>query len=135
MVTNTLLLSLTTLHERHGYTYYIQKVRYSSISRNSMPWWRERREILLSDFKPTMVENTSPGSSKNISPSMESEKTVPDTPQHNGVAERMNQTIVEKGRCMLKLAKLPKSFWGESVNTAVYLIIRLPLVPLDFDIP
>ena len=38
------------------------------------------------------------------------EKTVPGTPQHNSVVERMNQTIVEKVRCMLKLAKLPKSF-------------------------
>ena len=38
------------------------------------------------------------------------EKTVTGTPQHNGVAERMNQTIVEKVWCMLKLAKLPKSF-------------------------
>mgnify|MGYP003740606461 FL=1 len=29
------------------------------------------------------------------------EKTVPRTPQHNGVAERMNRTIVERVRCML----------------------------------
>ena len=36
---------------------------------------------------------------------------------------------------MLKLAKLPKSFWGEAVNTAVYLINRSPSVSLDFDIP
>ena len=35
---------------------------------------------------------------------------VPSTPQHNGVAEWMDQTIMEKVRCMLKLAKLPKSF-------------------------
>ena len=63
------------------------------------------------------------------------EKTVPGTPQHNGVVERMNQTIVEKVRCMLKLAKLPKSFWGEAVKTAVYLINRSPSIPLDFDIP
>ena len=47
----------------------------------------------------------------------------------------MNQTIVEKVRCILKLAKLPNSFWGEAVNTAVYLINRLPLVHLGFDIP
>ena len=38
------------------------------------------------------------------------EKTVPGTPQHNSVVERMNWTIVENVRCMLKLAKLPKSF-------------------------
>ena len=63
------------------------------------------------------------------------EKMVPGTPQHNGVAERMNRTIVEKVRCMLNLAKLPKSFWGEDVKTAVYLINRSPLVPLYFDIP
>ena len=46
-------------------------------------------------------------------------KTVPSTPHHNVVVERMNQTIVEKVWCMLKLAKLPKSFWGEAVNTTV----------------
>ena len=63
------------------------------------------------------------------------EKTVPGTLQHNDVVERMNQTIVEKVWCMLTFAKLPKSFWGEAVNTTIYLINRLPSVSLDFDIP
>ncbi|CAL5379550.1 unnamed protein product [Camellia sinensis] len=63
------------------------------------------------------------------------EKTVPGTPQHNGVAERMNRTIVEKVRCMLKMAKLPKPFWGEAVLVACYLINRSPSVPLNFQIP
>lgn len=63
------------------------------------------------------------------------EKTVPGTPQHNGVAERMNRTIVERVRSMLKMANLSKSFWGEAVGTAVYLINRLPSVPLNFDVP
>ena len=34
------------------------------------------------------------------------EKTVPGTPQHNGVVERMNHIIVERARCMLKMARI-----------------------------
>ena len=41
---------------------------------------------------------------------------------------------MEKDRCMLKLAKLPKSFLGEAINIVVYLINKSPSVPLDFDI-
>ncbi|GKV35980.1 hypothetical protein SLEP1_g44167 [Rubroshorea leprosula] len=66
---------------------------------------------------------------------MRHEKTVLGTPQHNGVAERMNRTIVEKVRCMLRMATLPKPFWGEAINTVVYLINRSPSVPLNFEIP
>ena len=50
------------------------------------------------------------------------EKTVPGTPQQNGVVERINCTIVEKVRGMLRMANLPKSFWCEAVQTACYLI-------------
>ena len=42
------------------------------------------------------------------------EKTPPKTPQLNGLAERMNRTLLEKVRCMLSDAKLPKHFWGEA---------------------
>ena len=63
------------------------------------------------------------------------ENTVPGTPQHNGVAERINKTIMEKVRFILKMAKLPKPFWGEAVQTTCYLINRSPSVPLGFDIP
>uniref|UniRef100_A0A2N9F0J4 Integrase catalytic domain-containing protein n=1 Tax=Fagus sylvatica TaxID=28930 RepID=A0A2N9F0J4_FAGSY len=62
------------------------------------------------------------------------EKTVSSTPQHNSVAERINRTIVENVRCMLRMAKLPKSFWAKGVQTACYLINRSPSIPLDFEI-
>ncbi len=52
--------------------------------------------------------------------------TVPYTPQQNGVAERMNRTLVESARCMIKHAKLSDSFWAEAVNTAAYLRNRIP---------
>ncbi|GAA0184077.1 hypothetical protein LIER_31382 [Lithospermum erythrorhizon] len=38
------------------------------------------------------------------------EQSVPKTPQHNGVDERMNRTIIENIRCMLSHANLPRSF-------------------------
>lgn len=50
--------------------------------------------------------------------------TVPYTPQQNGLAERMNRTLVEKARCLLFDADLPKRFWAEAINTAAYLINR-----------
>lgn len=35
---------------------------------------------------------------------------------------------------MLRMDKLPKSFWGEAVTAACYLLNRSPSVPLGFDI-
>lgn len=54
------------------------------------------------------------------------ERSVPYSPQQNGLAERMNRTIIEKVRCMLIDAKLSKQFWGEAVCAAVNIINVLP---------
>lgn len=56
--------------------------------------------------------------------------TIGYTSQHNGVAERANRSIIEKARCLLNESELPKSFWGETVSVAVYLINRSPTVAL-----
>ena len=52
--------------------------------------------------------------------------TTTETPQQNGVAKKMNRTILERARCMLFTAGLSKDFWAEAVNTAGYLINRSP---------
>lgn len=49
------------------------------------------------------------------------ERTTIYTPQSNGVAERMNRTLLDKARTMMINAKLPISFWAEAVATANYL--------------
>ena len=58
------------------------------------------------------------------------EFTEPYCPQQNGVAERMNRTIMEGARSMLYHAKLPLEFWAEACSTAVYLHNRSPTTAL-----
>lgn len=50
----------------------------------------------------------------------------PYTPEQNGLAERMNRSLVERAKSMLFEAKLQKSFWAEAVATAAYVINRSP---------
>jgi hypothetical protein len=46
--------------------------------------------------------------------------TNPYSSQENGVAERLNRTLMEKGRAMLQDAGLGTEYWGEAVLTASY---------------
>jgi hypothetical protein len=59
------------------------------------------------------------------------EKTIPGTPQQNGVAERMNKTLNEHARSMRLHVGLPKTFWIDAVSIAVYLINRGSSVPMS----
>ncbi|MCO5607010.1 hypothetical protein L7F22_061201 [Adiantum nelumboides] len=52
--------------------------------------------------------------------------TTPYTPSQNGVVERKNRTIMEMARVMLAYASLPRSYWAEACNTAVYIQNRYP---------
>ncbi|KAG8480295.1 hypothetical protein CXB51_024758 [Gossypium anomalum] len=61
--------------------------------------------------------------------------TVRDTPQQNGVAERMNRTLLEKVRCILSNAGLGKQFWAEAVTYAGHLVNRLPSSALERKTP
>ena len=48
--------------------------------------------------------------------------TIPHTPQQNDVAERKKRTILGLVRSMLKDKSLPLEFWGEVINTCVYVL-------------
>jgi len=59
------------------------------------------------------------------------EVTAPYTPQHNGLAERRNRSLLDMTRSMIKLKKLPNTFWGEAVRTATYILNRCSTKKLD----
>src|SRR5438045_2332499 len=48
------------------------------------------------------------------------------TPQMNGVAERMNRTLLEMVRPMLAAHDIPFCFWGEAISTAMHIKNRIP---------
>lgn len=62
-------------------------------------------------------------------------KIVRLTPQQNGMAERMNHTLLNKVRCLLAASDLGTSFWGEALATATHLINRSPSSVLGFKTP
>ena len=51
------------------------------------------------------------------------------TPQQNGIVEQKNRVIQEMACVMLNNKKMPKSFWGEAVNTACHTLNRVYFRP------
>ncbi len=52
--------------------------------------------------------------------------TIHNTPEQNGIAERLNRTIFERARAMLIASGLPRFLWLEAARHAVWLKNRTP---------
>ena len=63
------------------------------------------------------------------------ETSAPRTPQQNGVAERMNQTLLGGARAMLHHAGMTQGFWSEAINAAVHVLNRAPRKGFDWKTP
>ena len=55
-----------------------------------------------------------------------SQLTPPGTPQHNGVLERRNRTLLDMVQSMVSLTDLPLSFWGYALEIAAFTLNRAP---------
>jgi len=79
-------------------------------------WWR----VCLSRFEKCLKKE-----------GVRHELTVPKIPEQNGVAERVNRTLVKAVRSMLADSSLPHCFWAEERSTAVYLQNRSPTTAVE----
>ena len=50
----------------------------------------------------------------------------PGTPQHNGVFERHNRTLLDIVQSMMSLTNLPLSFWGYALETTAFTLKGAP---------
>ena len=57
------------------------------------------------------------------------------TPEQNSVVERDNRSVVECARSMLHNYSMPLQFWGEAINTVVYVLNRISTRTLHGDTP
>lgn len=51
---------------------------------------------------------------------------MPYTPEHNGVDERRNHTLMDLIRSMMGRSNLPSFSWGEALRTALHILNRVP---------
>ncbi|GJR72520.1 retrotransposon protein, putative, ty1-copia subclass [Tanacetum coccineum] len=57
--------------------------------------------------------------------------TPPYTPQHNGVSERRNRTLLDMIRSKMNLTTLPLSFWDYALETATRILNMVPTKKVD----
>jgi len=60
--------------------------------------------------------------------------SIPGRPDHNGVAERMNQTLTKRARSIRLQADMSEGFWAETVSHACYLVDMSLPIAVDFQI-
>jgi hypothetical protein len=53
----------------------------------------------------------------------------------NGLAERTMQSIMDKARTLMTANNVPMMYWEQAVDTAVYLLNRIPLKKLNWKTP
>nr|GFA85554.1 hypothetical protein [Tanacetum cinerariifolium] len=58
-------------------------------------------------------------------------RTPPYTPQHNGVSERRNRTLLDMVRSMMSQTTLPKSFWDYALETVARIFNMVPTKKRD----
>ena len=71
-------------------------------------------EYISNEFKKYLEDN-----------GIHNQETAAYSPQQNGVAERMNRTLIDLVRSMLHHKNVGREFWAEALDTAVYVRNRV----------
>nr|GEU90074.1 ribonuclease H-like domain-containing protein [Tanacetum cinerariifolium] len=106
--------------------YFVKELKFNLFSVSQM--CDKKNSVLFTDTKCTILSSNFKLPDENHLCGMKGIKiefSVARTPQHNGVAERKNRTLIEANRTMLADLLLPIPFWVKAVNTACYVQNRV----------
>ena len=122
---------LTFIDDKTRYTWVYLLKNKSEVFNRFLKWKAMVENAVGKKLKVLRSDNGGEYTGKQFQEYLKSEGvrhelTVPKTPQQNGVAERLNRTLVEMVRTMLVESKLNQRFWGEAMSTAAYLRNRCP---------
>ena len=122
---------LTFIDDKSRYTWIYVLKRKSEVFNKFIEWKTMVERFSGQNLKAFRTGNGGEYTSKEYEDYLKKEGirnefSIPKTPEQNGVAERMNRTLVESVRSMLSDAKLPKRFWAEDLSTATYFRNRSP---------
>ena len=131
-------VTLTDDKTRYVWVYVIKKK--SDVFRVFSEWKTEAEKSLGQSVKALRTDNGGEITSAEFEEylrkdGIKHELTIPNCPQQNDVAERLNRTLVEIVRSMLADLELPKSFWVEALATATYLRNRSPTKAVEGKTP
>ena len=127
---------LTFTDDKTRYTWFYPLKTKDQVFDRFLEWKAIVEKSSGKKLKTLRTDNGGEYTSKKFSDYLKSEGirhelTIPKTPEQNGVAERLNRTLVESARSMMLDAKLSHEFWAEAVSTAVYLRNRCPTKAVD----
>lgn len=132
------ILTFTDDHSRKVWVYFLQ-------SRDkTFYYFQQFKELVETSSGCKLQRLRSDGGGEYVSHQMreycsalgiEHQVTPPYTPQWNGVAERLNRTLLEAARSMLHAQALAPRFWGEAVNAVAHVRNYLPHKALDDKVP
>ena len=131
---------LTLLDDKTHYAWVYPLKTKGQAFKRFKEWQAEVENLTSQRVKALRTDNGGEFTSKSFQAHLKAcgirhELTIPKTPEQNGVAERLNRTLVETTRAMLLDAKLPQKFWAEAISTAAYLRNRSPTSAVEGTTP
>ena len=120
---------MTIIDDKSRFTWIFMLKRKEEAYKTFCNWKAQVEKSFGLEVKKIRSDNGGEYTSSEFEEFLKSEgiqhhKTIPKTPEQNGVAERMNRTLVEMTRSIMY--GMDVKLWGEAINTSVYIRNRCP---------